>query len=91
MTDPHADAAPPEKLLLIVEDDAAFARALTRSFERRGYAVRVCHGLDHSGLRHKYGNVFHWPNVGIVFVAINPPKCRFCTLQVLKSSNIFVP
>ena len=30
---------PPERLLLIVEDDAAFARTLTRSFERRGYQV----------------------------------------------------
>jgi len=29
----------PERLLVIVEDDAAFARALRRSFERRGYAV----------------------------------------------------
>ena len=28
-----------ERLLLIVEDDAAFARTLNRSFERRGYAV----------------------------------------------------
>jgi len=28
-----------ERLLLIVEDDAAFARTLSRSFERRGYAV----------------------------------------------------
>lgn len=27
--------------LLIVEDDATFARTLQRSFERRGYAVRV--------------------------------------------------
>lgn len=37
---------PPEnaarKPLLIVEDDAAFARALQRSFERRGYTVQVC-------------------------------------------------
>lgn len=31
--------------LLIVEDDAAFARTLKRSFERRGYAVRVAAGL----------------------------------------------
>ena len=31
------DAEP--RLLLIVEDDAAFARTLNRSFERRGYAV----------------------------------------------------
>jgi two-component system response regulator RegA len=28
-----------QRLLLIVEDDAAFARTLNRSFERRGYAV----------------------------------------------------
>jgi ActR/RegA family two-component response regulator len=28
-----------ERLLLIVEDDATFARTLTRSFERRGYTV----------------------------------------------------
>jgi two-component system response regulator RegA len=29
-----------ERRLLIVEDDAAFARTLSRSFERRGYVVR---------------------------------------------------
>lgn len=29
----------PQRLLLIVEDDEAFARTLRRSFERRGYAV----------------------------------------------------
>ncbi|WP_394779067.1 response regulator, partial [Undibacterium sp.] len=28
-----------ERLLMIVEDDAAFARTLSRSFERRGYSV----------------------------------------------------
>ena len=28
-----------ERLLLLVEDDAAFARTLRRSFERRGYRV----------------------------------------------------
>ncbi|HEX8445604.1 MAG TPA: response regulator transcription factor [Sphingomonas sp.] len=31
-------------LLLIVEDDATFARTLQRSFERRGYAVVVASG-----------------------------------------------
>lgn len=35
--------------LVIVEDDAALARALRRSFERRGYAVRHCTGV--AGLR----------------------------------------
>lgn len=35
-----------DRLLLIVEDDAAFARTLTRSFERRGYEVIAASGLD---------------------------------------------
>jgi len=32
---------PNDRSLLIVEDDAAFARTLKRSFERRGYAVTI--------------------------------------------------
>jgi two-component system response regulator RegA len=32
--------------LLIVEDDAAFARTLARSFERRGYAVQLAASRD---------------------------------------------
>lgn len=36
----------PERTLLIVEDDAAFARTLKRSFERRGYEVVVATSLD---------------------------------------------
>jgi len=35
-----------ERLLLIVEDDAAFARTLARSFERRKYTVLVAASLD---------------------------------------------
>ncbi|RDZ28931.1 response regulator transcription factor [Lysobacter silvisoli] len=35
-----------ERRLLIVEDDAAFARTLVRSFERRGYEVRHLAGED---------------------------------------------
>jgi len=35
-----------DRRLLIVEDDATFARTLQRSFERRGYRVWVAHGLD---------------------------------------------
>ncbi len=34
-----------ERTLLIVEDDAAFARTLARSFERRGYAVLQANGV----------------------------------------------
>ncbi len=39
-----ASATPRE--LLIVDDDATFARTLARSFERRGYAVRNASSLD---------------------------------------------
>ena len=35
-----------ERLLLIIEDDEAFARTLSRSFERRGYRVLVAPGHD---------------------------------------------
>ena len=35
-----------EKSLIIVEDDATFARALGRSFERRGFAVEQSDSVD---------------------------------------------
>jgi two-component system, response regulator RegA len=35
-----------ERSLLIVEDDAGFARTLKRSFERRGYQVAIAASLD---------------------------------------------
>ena len=40
------DEAAPPRHLLIVEDDAAFARTLARSFERRGYAVQMAASRD---------------------------------------------
>jgi two-component system, response regulator RegA len=43
--DVNDDDGDDEKLLLIVEDDESFARALKRSFERRGY--RVLHAANH--------------------------------------------
>lgn len=43
LPDPSDQDAP---LLLIVEDDAAFARTLGRSFERRGYEVLLAASLD---------------------------------------------
>jgi two-component system response regulator RegA len=35
-----------DRHLVIVEDDASFAKALGRSFERRGYRVRLCQRVD---------------------------------------------
>ena len=39
-------AEPTPRRLLLVEDDAAFARTLARSFERRDYEVRVAASLE---------------------------------------------
>ncbi|OYW59101.1 MAG: two-component system response regulator [Rhizobiales bacterium 17-65-6] len=36
----------PNTLLFLVEDDVSFARALRRSFERRGYEVRISPDFD---------------------------------------------
>jgi len=41
-----SDEQKSERLLLIVEDDEAFARTLTRSFERRGYRVIHADSLE---------------------------------------------
>ena len=35
-----------DRRLIIVEDDATFARTLCRSFERRGYEARVASGVE---------------------------------------------
>ncbi|MBP2227847.1 two-component system response regulator RegA [Azospirillum agricola] len=49
---PDMDPAEPdaaeelERRLVLVEDDASFVKALRRSFERRGYTVDWCDGLD---------------------------------------------
>ncbi|HWL84153.1 MAG TPA: response regulator transcription factor [Roseomonas sp.] len=37
---------PPDRLLLIVEDDVSLSRTLRRSFERRGYEVMVAAGPE---------------------------------------------
>jgi len=36
----------PEQSLIIVEDDASFARTLKRSFERRGYSVVIAASIE---------------------------------------------
>jgi len=51
-----------ERLLLIVEDDEAFARTLTRSFERRGY--RVLHADGMAGMEALL--VEHTPHYAVV-------------------------
>ena len=45
-TDPALRVEEDSRHLLIVEDDAAFARTLGRSFERRGYTVALAASFD---------------------------------------------
>lgn len=42
---------PADRRLLLVEDDPSFARALRRSFERRGYRVALCVSAEELDLR----------------------------------------
>jgi two-component system response regulator RegA len=47
-----------ERFLLIIEDDAAFARTLGRSFERRNYTVFLATNLDEAAVlvqQHAFG------------------------------------
>src|SRR6201985_1431202 len=40
---------PDNRKLLLIEDDASFAKALKRSFERRSYEVRICQAVNELG------------------------------------------
>lgn len=72
-----------ERLLLIVEDDAAFARTLARSFERRGYAV--IHATNHdeaaSLLEH------HTPDYAVVDLKLNGNTSGLACVQMLHQRN----
>ena len=68
-----------ERQLLIVEDDAAFARTLGRSFERRGYAVMHASNLDqvHELLKE------HSPGYAVVDLKLNGDASGLACVQTL--------
>jgi two-component system response regulator RegA len=70
---------PPEHLLLIIEDDAAFARALGRSFERRNYKVLHAASLDDAAelLRQ------HSPTHAVVDLKLNDNTSGLACVQML--------
>ncbi|PTS88342.1 two-component system response regulator [Sphingomonas sp. HMWF008] len=70
------------KLLVIVEDDEAFARTLKRSFERRGYQVLVAH--DHVGLESLLNS--HAPGYAVVDLKLAGASGLVC-VQALRASN----
>ena len=63
-----------ERLLLIVEDDEAFARTLKRSFERRGYSVLLADSLETVNAR----LADHRPGFAVVDLKLGPQSGLAC-------------
>ena len=69
--------------LLIVEDDAAFARTLSRSFERRGYAVQ--HATSHAEVIALLA--VHSPEFAVVDLKLNGEASGLACVQTLHAHN----
>ena len=72
-----------ERLLLIVEDDAAFARTLGRSFERRGYEVMLAANLDEMSTLLKE----HSPGYAVVDLKLNGDASGLACVQTLNQHD----
>jgi two-component system, response regulator RegA len=72
-----------DRQLLIVEDDAAFARTLGRSFERRGYSVMHAANLDQVAelLRE------HSPGYAVVDLKLNGDASGLACVQSLNTHD----
>jgi two-component system response regulator RegA len=68
-----------DRLLLIIEDDEAFARTLGRSFERRGYRVLQAPGLDEAGELLKD----HSPGYAVVDLKLKGNSSGLACVQML--------
>ena len=68
-----------ERLLLIIEDDAAFARTLGRSFERRDYRVLLAASLDQAAELLKP----HSPGYAVVDLKLNDSNSGLACVQML--------
>jgi two-component system response regulator RegA len=74
---------PTERLLLIIEDDASFARTLGRSFERRGYVVILAASLENAlTLLQKYS-----PNYAVVDLKLNGEASGLACVQALHTHD----
>ncbi|HEX2605333.1 MAG TPA: response regulator transcription factor [Oxalicibacterium sp.] len=68
-----------ERLLLIIEDDAAFARTLGRSFERRGYRVLLASSQDEAATL----LLQHAPGYAVVDLKLNGNTSGLACVQML--------
>ncbi|CAN5906889.1 response regulator transcription factor [soil metagenome] len=72
-----------DRLLLIVEDDAAFVRTLARSFERRGYVVLVCASLNEVTLLLETQS----PDYAVVDLKLNGDASGLACVQALHAHD----
>ena len=72
-----------QRLLLIVEDDAAFARTLGRSFERRGYTVLHAASLEDTNAL--LGE--HAPGYAVVDLKLNGDASGLACVQALHAQD----
>ena len=68
-----------ERLLLIIEDDEAFARTLSRSFERRGYRVLVAPGQEEAAALLEQ----HHPGYAVVDLKLKGNSSGLACVQLL--------
>jgi two-component system response regulator RegA len=68
-----------ERLLLLIEDDAAFARTLAKSFERRAYRVLLASSLDEAAAVLKQPD----PSYAVVDLKLNGNTSGLACVQML--------
>ncbi|XQU70491.1 Response regulator, rega/prra/actr family (Chey-like receiver domain + fis-type hth domain) [Cupriavidus sp. H18C1] len=79
-TQPQAEAG---RVLMIVEDDAAFARTLRRSFERRGY--QVLHATSLEGMNELLKE--HSPGYAVVDLKLKGEASGLACVQALHAHD----
>ncbi|MBW9331994.1 MULTISPECIES: response regulator transcription factor [Herbaspirillum] len=74
---------PADRLLLIIEDDAAFARTLGRSFERRGYTVLLAASQEEAAAHLKEHN----PGYAVVDLKLGGNASGLACVQMLHAHD----
>lgn len=77
------DRAEEPRLLMIIEDDDAFARTLSRSFERRGYQVIHAPGLDEATVLLRT----HTPGYAVVDLKLKGNATGLSCVQLLHNHD----
>ena len=81
--DKHPTTTNGGRRLLIVEDDSTLARTLARSFERRGYAVRVADSYEAAA-----GLLPHYcPDCAVVDLKLGGNQSGLACVQLLSQAN----